>query len=285
VLGFIEVALGFKFLSVADQTYHWGILDREVYLSIWIVTFSLMGLYLLGKLKFKHDSDIKYISTTRIALVIATFSFVVYMIPGMWGAPLKMLSGYMPPQQTLDFDLERINREYAGGESIQASTICDIPKYSDILHLPHGLEGYFDYEQGKNCAIEQGKPIFIDFTGHGCVNCREMEASVWKHPEVLKRLQNDYLIIALYVDDKTKLPKKERVVSEYDGKTKKSIGKKWADFQISRYQTNAQPYYVLLDHNGELLVEPRKYDKDINAFVKFLDDGLAEFEKRMNEKR
>lgn len=283
VLGFIEIALGLKFLSVADQTYHWGILDREVYLAIWIVTFTLMGLYLLGKLKFAHDSDMKYIPVPRLGLAILTLSFVVYLVPGMWGAPLKALSGYLPPQHSHDFDLNSIIRENTAGMSSAGSNdntlaeLCETPKYADFLHLPHGLEGYFDYEQALECAKKIGKPIFIDFTGHGCVNCREMEANVWSDPAVLKRLREEYLVVALYVDDKTKLPESEWVKSSYDGKLKKSVGKKYADFQISKFNVNAQPYYVLLDHNGNLLAEPRAYDLDIQAFVEFLDQGLKNF--------
>ena len=289
VLGFIELALGLKFLSVADQVYHWGILDREVYIAFWIVIFTLMGLYLLGKIKFAHDSDVKFVSVPRLVLAILTFTFVVYLIPGMFGAPLKALSGYLPPQSTHDFDLNRVVREnvqlysgggesIAGGENLKET--CEDPKYSDFLHLPHGLEGYFDYEQGLRCAKQLNKPIFIDFTGHGCVNCREMEANVWSEPAVLKRLRDDYVIIALYVDDKTKLPEDDWVKSTYDEKWKKSIGKKYADFQISRFGVNAQPYYVLLDHQGEMLVQPRAYDLDVDEFVDFLDRGVAEFEKR-----
>lgn len=287
ILGFIELALGLKFLSIADQTYHWGILDREIYLAFWIIIFALMGFYLLGKLKFSHDSDLKHISVPRLTLAIITFTFVLYLIPGMFGAPLKALSGYLPPQSTHDFDLNRIVRENvevfsgsAGNDQSNSTRSCDEPKYADILHMPHGLKGYFDYEQGLACAKKLNKPIFIDFTGHGCVNCREMEARVWSDPEVLKRLKNDFVIIALYVDDKTELPESEWITSTYDGKVKKTIGKKYADFQISRFNVNAQPYYVLLDTNGELLVKPKAYDLDVNNFVKYLDSGLQEFAKR-----
>lgn len=288
VLGFIEIALGMKFLSVADQTYHWGILDREIYLAFWIITFALMGFYLLGKLKFAHDSDLKYIPVPRLGLAIIVFAFVIYLIPGMFGAPLKALSGYLPPQQTHDFDLNAIIRDHVRNATFSdnskfESAICDKPKYGDFLHLPHGLEGYFDYEQGLACAKELNKPVFIDFTGHGCVNCREMEANVWADPKVLKRLQEDFVVIALYVDDKTRLPEGEWIVSEYDGKTKKSIGKKYADLQISRFNVNAQPYYVLLDTNGDLLVKPRAYDLNVDAFVEFLDQGMEEFNKRMKK--
>ncbi len=289
VLGFIELALGLKFLSVADQTYHWGILDREIYLAFWIVIFTLMGLYLLGKLKFSHDSDMPYLKVPRLALAIVTFTFVVYLIPGMFGAPLKALSGYLPPSSTHDFDVDDKMIENAfmlqelineGGIAVtgSAKADCPEPKYADQLHLPHGLKGFFDYDQALACARAQNKPLFIDFTGHGCVNCREMEANVWSDPEVLKRLRNDYVVVALYVDDKKiKLPEDEWVVSTYDGKVKNTLGRKYADFQISRFNVNAQPYYVLLGSDEELLVQPRGYDLNVGEFVTFLDDGLKAF--------
>ncbi len=288
VLGFVELALGLKFLSIADQTYHWGILDREIYLAFWIVIFFLMGLYLLGKLKFSHDSDIPHLGVPRLFMAIITFTFVLYLLPGMWGAPLKALSGYLPPQQTHDFDVNTIVRDnlrvYGGANGGEANSarkeICEIPKYSDFLHLPHGLEGYFDYEQGLACAKELNKPIFVDFTGHGCVNCREMEANVWANPKVLKMLRDDYIIVALYVDDKTRLPEEEWIESTNDGKMKKTVGKKFADLQITRFNVNAQPYYVLLNTNGEMLVEPRAYDLDVNDFVNFLQKGKKEFKNR-----
>ncbi len=288
VLGFIEIALGFKFLSVADQTYHWHILDREVYLAIWIVTFTLMGFYLLGKLKFKHDSDLPFLSVPRLGLAILTFSFVVYLIPGMWGAPLKALSGYLPPETSLDFDLTRIIREevstYAGSAANQPKEICETPKYSDFLKLPHGLQGYFDYKQALACAKKQNKPIFIDFTGHGCVNCREMEANVWAVPDVLKRLREDFVIAALYVDDKTTVPQNEWVTSKYDGKVKKTIGAIYADVEVSRFNVNSQPYYVLLDTAGNLLNKPVAYDRNVDNFIKFLDSGLENFRKQQQKK-
>jgi len=288
VLGFLELALGLKFLSVADQTYHWGILDREVYLALWIVIFVLLGFYLLGKLKFAHDSDVKHVSVPRLLMAIVSFSFVVYLVPGMFGAPLKAISGYLPPQSTHDFDLHQIIRDEVklatpttGTISgIPENEICEKPKFSEFLHLPHGLEGYFDYEQGMACARKLNKPVFIDFTGHGCVNCREMEATVWSDPRVLERLKNKFVVIALYVDDKSTLPESEWITSTYDGKVKKTLGKKYADFQISRYGVNAQPYYVLLDGKGEKLVEPRAYDLNADRFVEFLDAALAEFERR-----
>jgi len=279
VLGFLELALGLKFLSIADQTYHWGILDREVYLASWIVIFFLLGLYLLGKIKFAHDSDLPFVSVPRLMLSIIVFTFVAYLIPGMVGAPLKALSGYLPPQTTHDFDLNRVIRENVKAYAVTSSSenpkeLCEKPKYGEFLHLPHGLEGYFDYDQALACAKEQNKPVFIDFTGHGCVNCREMESNVWADPNVLKLLENDYIVTALYVDDKTTMPEDDWYISDYDGKQKKTIGKKYADRQKAMFGVNAQPFYVLLSPNGEVLTQPRAYDLDIDAFVKFLETGL-----------
>ncbi|MFA9371261.1 MAG: cytochrome c biogenesis protein CcdA [Labilibaculum antarcticum] len=278
ILGFLELALGLKFLSIADQTYGWGLLDREIYLGIWIVIFTLMGFYLLGKLKFSHDSDVKFVSVPRLMLAIASFSFVVYMIPGMFGAPLKAISGYLPPQTTQDFDISAIVRNQSG--AVSKNELCEAPKYAERLHLPHGLKGYFDFEQGIACAKEQNKPVFIDFTGHGCVNCREMEANVWSDPRVQKILREDYVIIALYVDDKQTLPESDWITSSYDGKVKKTLGRKYADFQITRFGVNAQPYYVLLDKEEDTLVEPRAYDLNAEAFVEFLENGKKEFKNR-----
>jgi len=283
VLGFLELALGLKFLSIADQTYHWGILDREVYLAAWIVIFFLLGLYLLGKIKFAHDSDLPFVSVPRLMLAIIVFSFVTYLIPGMIGAPLKALAGYLPPQSTHDFDLNAVIRQNVKAYSSSAGgaineELCDIPKYSEFLHLPHGLEGYFDYDQALACAKEQDKPIFVDFTGHGCVNCREMESNVWADPKVLSLLSNDYIVTALYVDDKTTMPKEDWYTSTYDGKKKKTIGKKFADLQKDMFGVNAQPFYVLISPDGKILTAPRAYDLDVNAFVKFLKTGLTNFD-------
>lgn len=300
VLGFIEVALGFKFLMVVDQTYHLGILDREVYIAIWVTIFALQGLYLMGKLKFAHDSELKYIGVPRLAFIIATFSFVVYLIPGMFGAPLKALAGYFPPQESIDFDINRIVRDNtkeiiksgavgSGTNAVNQPTagICEPAKYSDFLHLAHGIEGYFDYDQALKCAKEQNKPLFLDFTGHGCVNCREMEQTVWADPRVLEMLKNDFVVVALYVDDKKTLPEDEWYISDYDGKKKKTLGKKNADFQIRNFHSNAQPNYILLDNQGGtndlekfILAPARGHNLDKDAFYEFLKKGLAEFKKR-----
>lgn len=277
VLGFIEVALGMKFLSVADQTYHWGLLDREIYLAVWIVVFSLLGLYLLGKLRFAHDDEVKHLGVGRLALAIVVLSFVVYLIPGMWGAPLKGLSGYLPPLTTQDFVLG------ANTASTAASTVQDgidgKPKYSDFLHLPHGLEGFFDLEEAEAYAAQVGKPLFIDFTGHGCVNCREMEARVWSDPQVLDILRNEYVICALYSDDKKVLPKEEWVTTD-TGKVLKSLGKINSYYALKTYGVNAQPYYVLQDNDGRILVEPRGYDLSVEGFVDFLRKGVEAYRSR-----
>ena len=278
VLGFLELAFALKFLSIADLAYHWRLLDREVYLAAWIVIFALMGFYLLGKIRLPHDSAMEKLPVMRLALAIVVFSFVVYMIPGMWGAPLRALSGYLPPESTQDFRSQ--SGAGAGHAMQQAAGLCDAPRHADILHLPHEIQGYFDLKQALACAKEKNKPVFIDFTGHGCVNCREMEANVWSQPEVLKRLKEDFVVTALYVDDKTELPQSEWYVSPYDQKEKKTIGKQNADLQVRNYQSNTQPLYVLLAPDGSLLVPPRSYDLDVDGFVKYLESGKVEFKKR-----
>jgi len=263
VLGFIEIALGLKFLSTADQTYHWHILDREVYLAIWIVCFTLLGLYLLGKIRFKHDSPLEYVSVGRLALVILDFAFVVYLIPGMWGAPLKALSGYMPPLETQDFVLR-------DAPVVMGSAPATTTLYGSEVSLPHGLRGYSNLEDGIAAAAEQGKKVFVDITGHGCVNCREMEARVWSDPRVLQRLQDNYVIVSLYVDDKTRLPEDKWVTTE-SGKVLKDVGRVNSNLVLERFGVNSQPNYFLLDAEGKTLAGPRGYNLDAEAFVKFLD--------------
>ena len=263
VLGFIEIALGLKFLSTADQTYHWHILDREVYLAIWIVCFTLLGLYLLGKIRFKHDSPLEYVSVGRLVLIIIDFAFVVYLIPGMWGAPLKALSGYLPPLETQDFVL-------GSGPAAVAPAPATTTLYGSEVKLPHGLTGYSSLEDGIAAAAEQGKKVFVDITGHGCVNCREMEARVWSDPRVLQRLQDNYVIVSLYVDDKTRLPQEKWVTTE-SGKVLKDVGRVNSNLVLERFGVNSQPNYFLLDAQGKTLSGPRGYNLDTDAFVKFLD--------------
>ena len=283
VLGFLELALGLKFLSVADQAYHWGLLDREIYIAFWIVIFAMMGFYLLGKIKMPHDSPLESVSVSRIMLSIITFTFVIYLIPGLWGAPLKALAGYLPPMSTHDFNVVEMMEDGNTNTRVGSndfSELCDEPKYADLLHFPHGIKGYFDYQQAISCSRSKNKPLFIDFTGHGCVNCREMEARVWSDPRVVSRLKNDFVVVALYVDDKKTLPESEWYTSDYDGKVKKTIGKQNADFQITRYQNNAQPFYIILDGSEQLLASPLAYNLDVQNFIDFLDGAKQEFYNR-----
>lgn len=275
-LGFLELALGLKFLSLADQTYHWGILDREVYIALWIVIFTLLGLYLMGKIKFAHDSDLAFLKVPRLILAVLTFSFVIYLVPGMFGAPLKALAGYLPPMATHDFALLD---KLSGPRGV----LCEEPKYKERLHLPHNLQGYFDYEQGMACAKRLNKPVFIDFTGHGCVNCREMEARVWSDQRVLDILSNEYVIIALYVDDKViELPQEEHYISKVTGRPVTTLSKKNSDIQSCMFGSNSQPNYILLDHNENLLNFPTAYDLNVENFVRFLRTGISNFKKTRN---
>ena len=271
VLGFIEVALGFKFLSVADQTYHWGLLDREVYLAIWIVTFSLLGLYLLGKIRFAHDEKVEHLSVTRLALAIVDFAFVVYMIPGMFGAPLKALSGYLPPISTQDFVLGAVNASSSGNGEDERTVSLYGEKYG--LHLPLGLDGYFTIEEGLAAAKASGKPVFVDVTGHGCVNCREMEARVWSDPRVLELLSKKFVVVALYVDDKTKLDEADWVHAA-NGDVYKEIGRANAYIARTRFEVNSQPNYILLDSDGSQLAPARGYNLDVQGFIDFLNVAL-----------
>ena len=276
VMGFIEVALGFKFLSMADQTYHWGLLDREIYLAIWIVTFALLGFYLLGKLKFAHDDDVPHISVTRLSLAIVVFSFVVYMVPGMWGAPLSGLSGYLPPISTQDYILSPGGT--ANVVTVDAPAKSEAKKY-DFLHLPHNLDGYFDLEQGLEAAKELGKPVFVDVTGHACVNCREMEQRVWSDPAALDILRNEYVIVALYVDDKHKLDKEDWVTDAETGKVYKDLGRVNSYIAREKFNVNAQPNYVLLSPDGEILVPTHSYDLSVDNFINFLNSGVEAYKK------
>ena len=263
VLGFIEVALGLKFLSVADQTYHWGLLDREIYLAIWIVVFTMLGLYLLGKIRFEADSEVKHIGIFRLFLVIVDFTFVVYMIPGMFGAPLKALSGYLPPIETQDFIM--------GSNASQQ--VVSIEEANKGEKLPLGLTGYHSMEEGYAAAKASGKPVFLDISGLACVNCREMEQRVWSDPKVLSMLKNDFVIVVLYTDDKTKLPESEWVTTS-SGKVLKDRGRVNAWFVRENFGVSAQPNYVLLSPDGKQLAPIRGYNTDIDGFVEFLNSGL-----------
>ena len=252
VLGFLELALALKFLSVADLAYGWRLLDREVFIVLWIVIFAMLGMYLLGKIKFSHDSELKYVSVPRLFMSIISFAFAIYMIPGLWGAPLKAISAFAPPLYTQDFNL-----------------------YDDEVHA-----AFDDYESGMEYAKKQNKPVIIDFSGYGCVNCRKMEASVWTDPKVKDILEKDYVLITLMVDDKTKLP--EPITIEENGKTRKlrTIGDKWSYLQRSKFGANAQPFYVLLDSEGKPLAPSYAFDEDVDKYIQFLQGGLKQFKSK-----
>ena len=272
VLGFLEIALAFKFLSVADQVYHWHLLDREIFLAIWIAIFGALTLYLFGKISLPHDGPSGKLSVPRTLFATAVLAFVIYLIPGMFGAPLKGLSGWLPPMGTQDF-------KGGSGELSLSEKSNSAVKYGDFLKLPLGLDGFFDYEEAKAYAAKVGKPMFIDFTGHGCVNCRKMEENVWSDPKVLSILKEEYVVVALYCDDKTELPKEKWYVSKEDGQEKKTLGDQNLDFQITRFNSNAQPHYVLMDPRKDLqpLQKPVAFDLDVNHFVEFLQKGIAAY--------
>lgn len=281
VLGFIELALGFKFLSVADQAYHWGLLDREIYIAIWFIIAVLLGLYLLGVIRFPHDSK-GGPKPLAIGTAFISLGFAVYLFLGLGNAPLNALAGYLPPDKSTDFSFQEALglKESTARAEVAPDGFEGEVKYAELLELPHGLKGFFDYEQAIAFAREVKKPLFIDFTGHGCVNCRKMEQYVWSDPAVLSRMQEDFVIVALYVDEKTTLPESEWYTSELDGKVKKTIGKQNFDLQINSFRGNAQPYYVLLDNNENPLVRPKSYDASVSNFIAFLDEAKAEFERR-----
>ena len=278
VLGFLEIALAFKFLSVADQVYHWHLLDREIFLAIWIAIFTALTLYLFGKISLPHDGPSGKLSVPRALFATAFLAFVIYLTPGMFGAPLKGLSGWLPPMSSQDFKGSTTLNEEISHSSRSTSAV----KYSEFLKLPLGLTGFFDFEEAKAYAQQVGKPLFIDFTGHGCVNCRKMEEYVWSDPAVLSILKNDYVIVALYCDDKTELPENKWYVSKVDGQEKKTLGDQNLDFQISRFNSNAQPHYVLLDprKDGAPMVPPVAFDADINHFISFLKKGIDAYKSK-----
>lgn len=271
VLGIVEIALALKFLSQADVVYHWRILDRDVFIAIWISLSVMLGLYFLGKIKFSHDSDLPYVSVPRFVYAFMSFAFAFYLIPGLWGAPLRHLSGVLPPMGTQDYVV------LSGGSSEQGKKE-NTARFSDVLHLPHGLNGYFYYSEGLEAAKKANKPIFLDFTGHGCANCRRMEEFVWIKPEILKRLKEDFVIVSLYVDERLELPKNEWK-EKPDGSVLKSLGDINTFLQTSKYNSLAQPYYYVIDGNEKILSLFPGYDPDVSKFAAFLDEGKNKFGK------
>ncbi len=300
VLGFIMLAFSLKFASTIDTVYNLGILSRDIYLAIWIVLFVLLGIYLMGKIKFAHDSDVPHIGVFRLVLIIASFTFALYLVPGLFGAPLTRISALLPPRETSGFNLLKAISEnrgsaapgimmpgslapgtIAGGTLTTAgASLCEEPKYADFLHFEYGLQGYFDLEQGLACARKLGKPVLIDFKGHACANCKEMDARVWSDPGVQQRLRDNFVLVALYVDDRTKLPENEVFVSKVDGKEKKTIGKKNEDIEISMFNTNTLPLYAIVDPEGKPLIETRGTNFDIQAYIEWLDRGAQAYQNK-----
>ncbi|MDD3212008.1 protein-disulfide reductase DsbD family protein, partial [Bacteroides graminisolvens] len=251
-LGFLELAFALKFLSVADLAYGWGILDRETFLALWIVLFALLGFYLLGKIKFPHDDDDTRVSVPRFFMALASLAFAMYMVPGLWGAPLKAVSAFSPPLKTQDFNL-----------------------YTNEVHAK-----FDDYDAGMEYARRNGKPVMLDFTGYGCVNCRKMELAVWTDPTVSNLIQNDYVLITLYVDNKTKLPEPIKVTENGTERTLRTLGDRWSYLQRVKFGANAQPFYVLIDNEGKPLNKSYAYDEDISKYVDFLRTGLDNYRKK-----
>ncbi|MFB0498849.1 thiol:disulfide interchange protein [Mucilaginibacter sp. OAE612] len=291
VLGFLELAFALKFLSNVDLAYHWNWFDREIFLSLWIAIGLLIGLYLIGKIKFSHDSDVKFLTIPRTFLAIIVFAFVIYMIPGLWGAPLKSISAFLPPEATQDFNLSNIPD---GSGSSAASPSAAIPasigerKYAaNYTRIKtKGLDAWYDYDQALQVSKALHKPILIDFTGFNCVNCRKMEANVWSDPQVFSRIKNDFVLLQLVVDDKAELPAAEQFTSKYSGKKITTLGGKWSDLEAGTFNANSQPLYVMLDSNGNLLkdasgaeIAPSPANYDIASYLKFLDSGIAAYKK------
>lgn len=280
VLGFVELGFSLKFLSNVDLAYHWDWLDREVFLSLWIAIGILMGLYLIGKLKFSHDSPLPHLSVPRTFIAIGVFAFVIYMIPGLWGAPLKVISGFLPPPATQDFDL---SRQMGSGESapVQQVSIKE-KKYEDIFRRGkhNGLNEWYDYNQAIQVSKELKKPILIDFTGWNCANCRTMENSVWPDAGVRKRMQNEFVLLELYVDEKGPLPAAEVYNSTFSGKKITTIGGKNSDYETTQFNTNSQPFYVIIDSNGSLLVPPQGANFNVVNYTQFLDSGIAAYKNK-----
>src|SRR5690606_210037 len=277
VLGFLELALALKFLSNVDLAYHWNWLDREVFLALWIAIFGLLGLYLIGKVRFAHDSPLEHLSVPRTILSVIVFSFVVYMVPGMWGAPLKSISAFLPPSATQDFDLSTVQ---LGAAPVSASATGSKKKYYEIFHergTPKGFDPYYDYGEGLAAAKELGRPVLIDFTGWNCVNCRKMEANVWTDPKVAALLREEFVMVELFVDDRTELAPQEQYVSEYSGKRIRTIGQKNSDFQASAFNSNSQPLYVIVDTQGNVLIPPTGADYNVSSYAAYLQKGIEAF--------
>jgi len=282
LLAFVELAFALKFLNVPDQTYGWRLLDREIYLAFWIVIFAMMGFYLLGKIRFPHDEEMPVQkSWVRYMLAIFTFAFVVYLIPGMFGAPLKSISGWLPPMTTQDFDISKIVREESAGFSAASEqSEWEEPHYADKLHLPHGIFGYFDLDQALRVANKVYRPVFVDFTGHGCVNCRNVESAVWADPRVRASFAQNFVVVAKYVDDKVIKLHPEDVVLDNDGEPITMLGKKAMFYEQHKFKENSQPAYFIIDIDGSVLAGPIHYELNVENYLRFLEEGLRAFRER-----
>ncbi|MDR2009767.1 MAG: thioredoxin family protein [Bacteroidales bacterium] len=279
VMGFIILAFSMKFLSNIDQNYHLGILSRDLYIAIWIVIAVLMGIYLLGKIKFSHDSDVNHVGFFRLLLAGSSFVFAIYLIPGLFGANLTSIAGLLPPKTSQKFDLTVLNYPNTDTDK-ENNSICETPSYTDILHMPYQVQGYFDWNQGLECAKSQDKPMLLYFTGHSCSNCKVMQAGIWSDKTVQDYLNNKVVVTALYVDEKTiEVPENDRFTSLNDGKLKKRLGEINADIQIVNFKNNTQPFYVLISPDGKVLTEPMIYNTDPQKFIGFLKNGIENFEK------
>lgn len=277
VLGFLELAFALKFLSNVDLAYHWHWFDREIFLVLWIVIFGLMGTYLLGKLRFGHDSPVDHVTVPRLFMSIVVLAFTMYLVPGLWGAPLKSVSAFLPPMSTQDFDLSGLGIARVADATPAAAVSPH--KYTDLFDKPKGFHPFFDYDEALAAARREGKPLMIDFTGHACVNCRKMEANVWTDPKVHQQMNANFVLVQLYVDDKTDLAAADRVTTPA-GRVLSTIGAKWSFLQTSKFGANSQPYYVLLDPKTELpLVPPQGANYDPIQYLGYLDSGLAVFKK------
>ncbi|MEP6616130.1 MAG: cytochrome c biogenesis protein CcdA [Ginsengibacter sp.] len=292
--GFIELAMALKFLSNADLAYHWHLLDREVYLSVWIVLSGLLGFYLLGKLKFSHDDhlpkndyELPYLSVPRLFFAIGSLAFMVYMIPGLWGAPLNGISGWLPENKTQDFNLEKLIRSAQRSDTgyhqaqLDKSSYIKPKKYIDILssEIP-GVEAFFDFDEAVAAAKKLKRPVMIDFTGHSCANCRKMESQVFSRPEVSSKFHNEFVVVSLYVDEKTELPATEKYTSKFDGASVKTVGGKNLDFEATIGNSNAQPLYIFTDQDGKIIKNAGGYEPDVKRFIAIMNDVVQENRKR-----
>jgi len=266
-LGLLELALAFKYLSNVDLAYHWGLISRDLFLVIWIVIFGVLAFYLFGKIRLNHDPEVASLSIFRLLLAMVVLAFPLYMVPGLFGAPLKGISGWLPPRASQPFTLVS-----SGTTSVSSPATH---KYAGLFYAPENIDAFYDYDEGMAYARQKDKPVLLDFTGWSCTNCRKMEASVWSDPEVLRRLKDDYVLISLYVDDRTELNESEVYISKVSAKTIRTLGQKWSDLQEARFNTNAQPFYVVLAPDGRPTVEPRAFDLNVTAYINFLDKGIA----------